>query len=580
MMDMLSKRFLIPIMILVALASYLFFFQLGNLALTDPDETFYAETAKEMLKRGEWLTPYLYGVPQFEKPILFYWLVQISYRIFGVNEAASRLPSAIFGLIGVLAVYLLGGILFNKRTGFFASLILATNVEYIILSRACVTDMVLGTFMLLGFLFFFYAHIREKSSFYLLSSASFALATLTKGPIGIFLPGVIIVLYLLMTRDFKIFKDALILFWAAVIFFSIALPWFLIMYRLHGTEFIDVFFGFHNIARFLEPEHEIGSQFYYYIPVALVTFFPWSAFAPFGFWHIFKKIQNSTLRLRSGLMVSKAESSKFKIQNLKLETRGERAHSIFLLLWFFMIFIFFSMSSTKLPTYIFPSFAALALITAKMWDDFLKADSPHNLRRGIELSYYLLVAASLLAGIGLYIFMNRYHPKLGTRTLALSLFSIFGFSISLATFINSKFIASFLTIVISAASILYPLNKLVIPEIGLYESTREVSRKLSSLIKDDEPIGAESHYVAGLTFYTGRIVTDVDKHHVLVRFLSQDKRVWCVLKEKNFIQLYELDHKPYYTKPSYMVYKLGKKCIITNRIPDDGAYLTKREGRR
>src|SRR3989338_7304836 len=106
--DNVLKKPLLPISLLVVLCSYLFFFQSGRLALTDPDEAFYAQTAKELLARGDHLTPYLYGKPQFEKPILFYWLVELSFKIFGVNEFASRLPSGVFGLLGVIGIYLLG----------------------------------------------------------------------------------------------------------------------------------------------------------------------------------------------------------------------------------------------------------------------------------------------------------------------------------------------------------------------------------------------------------------------------------------------------------------------------------------
>ncbi|MCX5686428.1 MAG: glycosyltransferase family 39 protein, partial [Candidatus Omnitrophica bacterium] len=139
-----KPRNFIPI--LLALGAYLFFFQLDGMALTDPDETFYAQSAKEMLARNEWITPYLYGEPQFEKPILIYWLIELSYKVFGVNEFAARLPSAIFALIGVFAIYILGGLLFNRRVGALSAVMLASSVEYVILSRACVTDMVLSTF--------------------------------------------------------------------------------------------------------------------------------------------------------------------------------------------------------------------------------------------------------------------------------------------------------------------------------------------------------------------------------------------------------------------------------------------------
>lgn len=531
---------------LFVLAAYLFFFQLGGMALTDPDETFYAQTAKEMLERGEWSTPYLYDKPQFEKPIFFYWLVRLSFQTFGVNEFAARLPSAVFAFLGLVAIYLLGSILFNKRVGFLSAAILASNVEYIILSRACVTDMTLLTLMLFGVLFFAYGYLRDKKYFYLLSAASLALATLTKGPIAVLIFGAVIVLYILIARDLRFLKKMPI-FGMAATFLIVALPWYLLMYKLHGKSFLDVFFGFHNITRFLEAEHKIGSQVYYNIPIVLGGFFPWSIFLPVGFWNIFKK------------------------------TQIEKRHAIFILLWFFVIFTFFSISSTKLPTYIFPCFISLALIVAVFWDDFLKRTATRSLVKGMKVSYYSLVAVVVIGIAAALIYINIDYPSISKGIFISSAFLLFGILLSLVGFVNKKFVWTFFLIVYAVALFLYPLNKLVLPQIELYETSKEVSRKLSTLIKGDEKLGSESNYLGGLAFYTGRIPTDLDKHHILIQFINSDNRIWCILKDKNYRGLYDPKVNTDYVKPCYMVYRLGKRSVLTNEMPRDGKYILKRE---
>ena len=542
-----------PIIIIAALAllcGYLFFFQLGELGLTDPDETFYAQTAKEMANRNDWITPYLYGVPQFEKPILFYWLIEASYKILGINEFSSRLPSAVFGVIGVIAIYLLGSLMFNKRVGILAALILATNVEYLMLARGCVTDMALGVFVLLGMLFFIYGYIAKKDIFYILSAAMFGLATLTKGPIGILLPGLVIIIYLAMTKELKILSIKRIL-WVTLTFLAIALPWYLVSYKIHGKAFVDEFFGFQNVIRFLEPEHKIGAQFYYYLPILIGGFFPWSAFLPFGLWRVIKK--------------------SFFV------TGEDRKYKLFIFLWFAVIFAFFSMSSTKLPTYIFPAWPAIALMIAIAWDDFLEAGASVAVKRWMTISYYLLLAVVALGAAGLYLFIKARYPMILSGILISGALLVLGFVISLITMFRKKYILTYFFIVYALLIFLYPFAKLVLPELERYETSKEIARELLSRIKDGERIASEKDYVAGTTFYIGREVTNVDKHHVLVNFLSSDKRVWCVLKEKNHRQLYELDTIPRFMKPSYVVYKLGKKCIITNELPADGKYLVKRE---
>ena len=466
-----------------------------------------------MFNRGELLTPYLYGKPQFEKPILFYWLIEASFKIFGVNESSARLPSALFGLLGIIATYFLGRLLFNANVGLFSSLILATSLEYIVLSRACVTDMALFSLTLFGVLFFFYGHIREKGYFYILSSASFALATLAKGPIAIILPLVAFGLYLLWSRDVAAIKKIPIATYVLV-FIVIAAPWYLLMYKLHGRGFIDVFFGFHNVTRFLEAEHKIGSEFYYNIPVVLAGLAPWSVFLPIGFWHIFKKAQSS-----------------------KLKAQSEKNNLIFILTWFLVIFIFYSVSRTKLPTYIFPSFISLALIVAVLWDDFLKGALSQSMRKAMNISNYLLFVIMIICAIGALIFINLDYPDILREALISAVFPIFGMAFSLIVFIKRRYLAAFFLIIYSVILFLYPIGKLILPKIEPYETSRQISQKLLTFIKGDQRVGSESHYLAGIAFYTNRIPVNLDKHHELVNFLKSEERVWSVLKEKNHIQL-------------------------------------------
>lgn len=555
-MNKIFEKPVLFLLILTFLCGYLFFLGSGRMALTDPDETFYAQTAKEMVARHEWATPYLYGKPQFEKPIMFYWLVEASYGIFGVNEFAARFPSAVFGLLGVIAMYFLGALLFSKRSGMLSAVILAVNVEYVILSRACVTDMVLSTFMISGALFFFYGYLKKKDYFYILSAASFALATLTKGPVAILLAGAIVFIYLFLAKDLKALKKMPVM-WMVLAFIAVAAPWYLLVYKLHGKAFIDAFFGFHNVTRFLQAEHKIGSQFYYNIPIILGGFFPWSVFLPVGLWSMFKKSRSR-----------------------KPEDRNEKNHSIFVLVWLFMIFIFFSISSTKLPTYIFPSFMSLALITGVFWDDFLKGLAQKNIVKQMTVSYYVLLAVVVVGAIGALLYINYDYPVVLKGVFVSSIFLISGMALSLVAFLNKKFLWVFFLIVYSVAVFLLPLGALVLPEIERYETSKEISQKLLSLMKPDEKLGSESNHLAGLAFYTGKFPVDIDKHQMMVELLNSEKTVWCVMKEKNHRQLYDPKVNTDYVKPSYTVYGVGKRTIVTNELPRDGKYITKRERSR
>ena len=553
-LDKIAERPLASILILSILCGYLFFFDLGALALTDPDESFYAQTAKEMSLRNEWSTPYLYDKPQFEKPIMFYWLVEAAFKVFGANEFSARLPSAVFGLIGIIALYLLGSLIFNRRAGLISALVLATCVEYIILSRACVTDMVLGTFMLLGVLFFFQGRIKKKGYYYILSSIAFAFATLTKGPVFVVLPLAAIFIYVVSSKDWIVFRPRMHIMLSILIFFAVAVPWYIIMYRLHGNDFIDVFFGFHNVTRFLESEHRMGSQWYYNIPIIAGGFFPWSVFLPIGFWRMFRKCAGS------------AEVN----QDIK-------RHSIFILSWFFVIFLFFSFSSTKLPTYVFPSFISLALIVGVLWDDFFKDTKNKEIAVWIKTSYYLLLAIIIFGSVGVAIFVSHRYPPILKGAIISAVFLIIGTVLSFIGLIRKKFTSAFFLLIFSVMFFLYPFGKLALPELEPYETSKAIAKKLISFIKPGERVGAENYYLPGVAFYTDTIPVDIDKHDKLVKFVQLPERVWFVIKEKNHVQLYTLQTKPYCMKSSYMVYKLGKRALATNMVPEDGRYLIKRE---
>ena len=140
-----------------------------------------------------------------------------------------------------------------------------------------------------------------------------------------------------------------------------------------------------------------------------------------------------------------------------------------------------------------------------------------------------------------------------------------------------NYVRGFLLTVASVLVTLILFSRFVIPALETHETSKVIAGKLKALMKPEEEIGSESHFIRGVAFYTGKIPVDLDKHHILVRFLESKKRVWCVLKEKNHIQLYTLDTEPFLMKPTYLVWKLGKKCIVTNVVPDDGKYIVRRD---
>ncbi|MBL7155872.1 MAG: glycosyltransferase family 39 protein [Candidatus Omnitrophica bacterium] len=535
------------ITVLAIFAGFLFFTGLDTMPLTDPDEVFYAETAREMTERGEFLTPYIFGKPQFEKPPFYYWLVILSFRAFGINEFSARFPSALLAIFGVIGVYLLGRAMLNRRAAFLAAVIMATSVEYLALSRACVTDMALAVFILYAFLFFFYGHnfTSGKTKWYLFSAAFLGIAVLTKGPIGVLLPVIIIGIYLTAAKDLKSLKKIPFLS-GTLLFLAISLPWYFLVYKTHGKEFIDMFFGFHNITRFLHPEHPSSDFLYYYIIVILAGFFPWSAFLPVSLW----------------------QARREKEQRI-------RRSNLFLIIWCLVIFIFFTFSRTKLVTYVFPLFPALALLTGGAWDGFLREELEQKIRRSVKISSCLFFAIIVGGMIGFYVLVKIRYPAIACVSAAIAVIFILVMAFFTLQLLRERYLRALIVFMVSFMILVFPVTRFVLPEIGKYESSREISKEALKFATGNEVIGAETHYRRGVAFYTLREdIPDVHKWRDITRFLRRKDRVWAIIKDKNHRLLYSGASPPDW--PTYVVYKLGKKVMVTNKIPKDGKFLKMR----
>ena len=238
--------------ILLLLTSIIFGFRLGSFGLLDPDEPFYSLTAKEMLARHDPSTPTIFGSPQFEKPIFFYWVLYASFKLFGVSEFAARLGPCLAGILTVFITYLWGRALFKKPSvAFIASLILATGVEFIIVSRIVLTDMYLCLFVTAAlFCFSFgYSCLKHRKTAWLFIFVFCSLGFLTKGPLGVLLPFFGIGSYLIVNQERHLLKE-IPWGWGITAFVLIGMPWYALMTRHYGAGFLNHFFIHENVRRF------------------------------------------------------------------------------------------------------------------------------------------------------------------------------------------------------------------------------------------------------------------------------------------------------------------------------------------
>jgi 4-amino-4-deoxy-L-arabinose transferase-like glycosyltransferase len=359
------------LLILAVVLGIPFFQYLGAHPLMDPDEGRYAEIPREMLERGDLITPTLNYVKYFEKPPLLYWINAASLKIFGQNEFAARFPSALCGLLTVLVAYIIARQLYGRRCGLISALILGTSAGFVLQSRIILTDMLL-TFCLTAALGAFVVAIQREGRrsralpwylFYLFC----ALATLAKGLIGMVFPAGIIFFYLLFSRRWRLLTE-MRLPSGLLLFLAVAAPWFVAV-SLRNPEFARFFFIHEHFERFTSTVHGRYQPFWFFVPVLLGTMLPWSFFIP------------------GALVLGWRERH-----------HEEGRHGLFLLIWILLIFLFFSKSGSKLIPYILPIFPPLAILIGHRIDLVLNGRGRSLKVAAILLGIMLVVLGGVALG--------------------------------------------------------------------------------------------------------------------------------------------------------------------------------------
>jgi len=378
--------------LLLALCGMLFFWNLGAFGLTDRDEGRNAEAGREMLETGDWMSPTFNYEPRYAKPALVYWLMGASYKTFGVSEFAARFPSALAGLGLVLMLYLFLARLRDANTGLLAALMLALNLQMIGLNRMALTDSVLIFFTTLSLFAFWlgFQTTRERRPWLWVYYAAMGIATLAKGPVGFLIPLIVAGLYLSLTKQWRSFLQEGRPLAGTLLTILIALPWYAGMWWLHGSEYTDSAQA-NTVGRFLKPMEGHSFGFLFYIPVLLLGFFPWSGWLLFAWpaavknWRESRREAGATTEAAPPPDPSSLTPVQPDFQNLEW----------FAAAWVFATFVFFTLSSTRLPHYIGPLFPAAAMLTASYWSRCVREPST----RGATASVHLVMwVGFILAG--------------------------------------------------------------------------------------------------------------------------------------------------------------------------------------
>jgi len=481
-----SPRNRTDLLLLAAFCGFLFFYGLGAFGLVGADEPRYAQVAREMLERSDWVTPTLLGKPWLEKPPLYYWQAMVAFRAFGVSDRAARLPGAFDAALLVAAIYFFFR-RFRPGSEMDGALIAASCAGVVGFAHAAATDMPLAacfSMALLGW----YAWYESGRRVYLSAFYIFiALGTLAKGPVAPALAAVTILLFVALRRDWLAISRTL---WipGVVLYLVVALPWYIVVQR-RNPEFFRVFILEHNLARFSANVYHHPQPFWFYLPVFLLAVMPWTV----------------------ALIVAVRE----RVRLIWVERRRaflgrENSWALFLLVWMLVPVLFFSASQSKLPGYILPAVPAGALLVS----EFIAGRRGSGAGNDKRFSLLFAVAHGVICGVLIFAALSAgslaasHRPLWGSSTyVGAAIAAIFGFAIGAALSSRNGLRlmgrVTMFAVVVSVAAIL----RFAAPVIDATQSARPIAESIQGFSGEVVPVALyhvrrEQEY--GLEFYLNR----------------------------------------------------------------------------
>ena len=489
------------ILLLVLLYSLLWFGTLNYRHLIPSDEGRYAEMAREMLVTGDWITPRYNGYKYFEKPPLQIWATAAAFQAFGIGDWQARLWTALTGFLTILCIGFTGARIYNARAGWLGALVLASSPMWVIAGHFNSLDMGLSAFLVAALCSLLFAQSSENKT---LSRnwmwacwACMALATLSKGVIGIAIPAMVFVVYSISAWDWKIWKR-LYLISGIALYLAITAPWFALVAK-RNPEFLEFFFIHEHLQRFTQDDHSRTGPIYYFIPLLLIGFLPWIAQIPSS------------------------------IAQAWRERRSYFSPSWLLVCWFLVILGFFSISHSKLPGYIIPIFPALAMLVGNCLDRNL------GLINSLSKSWQLQTLGFAMLGFVGFFFLSAIGQQARpdeieaytqyTHWVIAALIALIGFS--LFAFVQSK--RNGLTSITSFASGFFLCA--IIAGTGHEVLGRAVSGiDLANQVKASIPKNANIYSVRILDhtvpFYLGRTMVMVEFPDELEFGVNQEPDLW------------------------------------------------------
>ncbi len=542
---------------LLIAVTVIWFANLEYRKLIKPDEGRYAEIPREMVVSGDWVTPRLNDLKYFEKPPLQYWATATAYEVFGQHQWTSRLWTALTGFAGILLVWFAGIRLFGREAAGYAAILLGSSMLYVLMAHIDTLDMGVTFFLTLGITGLLLGQTdedrKQRRNWMLLAWAGLALAVLSKGLMGLVLPGAALFIYAVVQRDFSVFKR---MHWLAgiAVFLLITAPWFYLVMKAN-PEFFQKFFIYEHYTRFTTKDLGRYQPWYYFVPVLLTGMLPWTLLM---FDTLFKTWRSSSLHdsVITGRPFNAAR---------------------FLLVWAVFIYLFFTVSGSKLPSYLLPMFPALALLMGIRLAD-------------IEVRRLFWLIAPMLPLTLLAVGFAPFTARLADTPLQLQGYSAYAWWLTVAALVWLFGVVAALLLMRRphvykspklAAVLMLAISTLLAAQLGTSgyntiareRSAFYIANAIRPYVKADEPFYSVDTYEQTLPFYLKRTFTLVQYQDEMAFGIAQEPQrfipdyasfapVWqaqpaalAIMPVETYAKLKQLDFamKTIYEDPQYVV---------------------------
>jgi len=499
----------LPFLAWSALAFTVLFWRLGAASFWDPDEAHYAQTTRELITTGNWLTPYYNDQPFFDKPILFHWLQAVPMGLLGSTETAARLVPALAALAIVGFTWWLGAALVSSEVGFAAALLLTVNPALVALARYAILDTVFTVFLFGGLATLTVAMLRDRPRLQWSGYAFVGLATFTKGPIALALCASAVVLLVVLSGDMR--RRLVSLRWAlgVIVILLVSVPWFAYMWYQHRWTFLNAYFLDENLRLFSGSRFANAPPWWFYLQVVATGLLPWTA-------------------MLAGRLYD----------DLRAMVKGRRLDSVEIALWLWPAAVIglFSTSSFKLDHYVFPAAPALCLLCARAWQDSRQGNSAETAaaRWGARLVGLILIIVGIVLSFLMIERLDLPRPALIVPLVLLAC----GVADAADRFWERR-PAKMPWIAVSAMTAIY-IGALVwvVPAFEEQKVVKDLARWVGEAAGSGDQIAAYrlNRWSATFRFYVGRHVVFLETPDV-TRFIEGPGRVYCIMPQPEIASL-------------------------------------------